>query len=191
MIKKTIAFIGLAIAVSTNSNAAIIVDTGPGPVNVGGVALGDGQSLAGEFTIGQQYTITDVEGWIGDIGFGGSTATVAIYTDGGSIPGTELFSAGFSVGATDAWYGASGLSWLLDAGTYWVSYEVRAGDTLDGYMPGPAPSPLGAYAYTTNGDWFSDPLNIGVRISSVPIPAAAWLFGSALLGLSVMKRRKA
>ena len=28
-------------------------------------------------------------------------------------------------------------------------------------------------------------------VSAVPIPAAAWLFGSALLGLGVLKRKKA
>jgi hypothetical protein len=31
----------------------------------------------------------------------------------------------------------------------------------------------------------------GINASSVPIPAAAWLLGSALLGLGVLKRRKA
>lgn len=30
-----------------------------------------------------------------------------------------------------------------------------------------------------------------VRVSPVPIPAAAWLFGSSLLGLGVVKRKKA
>ena len=29
------------------------------------------------------------------------------------------------------------------------------------------------------------------RVAAVPLPASAWLFGSALLGLGVIKRKKA
>ncbi len=38
--------------------------------------------------------------------------------------------------------------------------------------------------------WGIDNIEFG-GVSAVPIPAAAWLFGSALLGLGVVKRRKA
>lgn len=40
--------------------------------------------------------------------------------------------------------------------------------------------------------WFTETVGAaGVfRINAVPIPAAAWLFGSALLGLGLMKRKK-
>ena len=31
----------------------------------------------------------------------------------------------------------------------------------------------------------------GIDISAVPVPAAAWLFGSGLIGLAVVARRKA
>lgn len=34
-------------------------------------------------------------------------------------------------------------------------------------------------------------INESITVSQVPLPAAAWLFGSALLGLGVVKRRKA
>jgi hypothetical protein len=48
--------------------------------------------------------------------------------------------------------------------------------------------------YTLNASIFNGTAGYGtflVRTSEVPIPAAAWLFGSALLGLGVFKRRKA
>lgn len=40
--------------------------------------------------------------------------------------------------------------------------------------------------HSVNAYWAS-----ATTVSSVPIPAAAWLFGSALLGLGAVKRRKA
>ena len=42
-------------------------------------------------------------------------------------------------------------------------------------------------------DFYSDnsgELEVEFSISAVPIPAAAWLFGSALIGLVAIKRRK-
>jgi hypothetical protein len=38
---------------------------------------------------------------------------------------------------------------------------------------------------------FWDNISITADIAAVPVPAAAWLFGSALLGLGAVKRRKA
>jgi hypothetical protein len=40
-------------------------------------------------------------------------------------------------------------------------------------------------------DIFWDNISITADVSAVPVPAAAWLFGSALLGLGAVKRRKA
>lgn len=41
-----------------------------------------------------------------------------------------------------------------------------------------------------NGDWGSDFSKNARSVSTIPLPAAAWLFGSALLGLSGTKLRK-
>ena len=78
----------------------------------------------------------------------------------------------------------------------WLAFEVRDGNSGDGWMPyGSAPYQLADYAashplengwYSTDSSWA-----LGMRISSVPAPATAWLFGTGLLGLiSVAKRKK-
>ncbi len=69
-------------------------------------------------------------------------------------------------------------------GRYWdtgiLNYEfagIQGEITLD--------SVTLSFNYEENPDW------IAPAPSEVPIPAAAWLFGSALLGLGAMKRKKA
>lgn len=186
--------------VSLSAGATTIVDTGMGSLIPGTNywSVDDVQWLAGEFTVSSDTSIDSIEGFMGS-NVGGPEGTIAIYTDGGEIPGAELFSTAFSLGSRTQpmWVGASGLAWDLTAGTYWVSFEVRSGQTLHGTMAGAAENPLSGYAakYSPFGtfEWIeADTLDIGVRIMSspVPIPAAFWLFGSGLLGLVGMARRK-
>ena len=44
--------------------------------------------------------------------------------------------------------------------------------------------------YTTNSGYFNDFVLDNIQVSNVPIPAATWLFGSALIGLAGIKRKK-
>jgi hypothetical protein len=43
---------------------------------------------------------------------------------------------------------------------------------------------------TFNGDVCKGISNVEITFSEVPVPAAAWLFGSALVGLMGFKRKK-
>ena len=166
---------------SVAANAATIVDTGPGAdsnywVLAGASVLAPfGQFLAAEFSIGSRTTVTDIEGWM-SFNPSGADGTIAIYSDGGDVPGAELYATTFfGTGSLDSsWVGASGLSWDLVAGTYWVAFEVRDGQTLETSMPSPSSSPLLNEAVTSRdtGNWSGfDGLDLGVRISAVPIPA--------------------
>ena len=161
--------------------AATIVNTGPGADSNYWVLAGAsvlppfGQFLAAEFSIGSSTTVTDIEGWMSS-NPSGADGTIAIYSDGGDVPGAELYATTFfGTGSQDSsWVGASGLSWDLAAGTYWVAFEVRDGQTLETSMPSPSSSPLLNEAATSRdtGNWIGfDGLDLGVRISAVHIPA--------------------
>ncbi len=190
---KSILAVAAVLFFSSNSYAGFIVDTGPGSSSGTNWSLFSSQSLAAEFTVASNTTITDIEGWMANTN--GGTGTIALYSDGGNLPGTELFSSGFtsSTLSSAAWSGVSGLSWNVAAGTYWVAFEVRPGDALEGAMPGASASPLLNEAFNTGygTSWSEyDGLDIGVRISAVPVPAAVWLFASGLIGLIGVARRK-
>jgi hypothetical protein len=49
----------------------------------------------------------------------------------------------------------------------------------------------GTFVSTFSSGGVSDTITVRVgQVSPVPIPATAWLFGTALLGLGAMKRKK-
>jgi len=135
----------------------------------GGQYSGNGSALTFALTLAQSAVVTVVDG-----GFGGDKFKV-------TINGQDYFSSmaantyDTSVGTDfDAALGDSNnfsqLKVTLGAGTYLISGEL-ATSAVDGD---------GLPLNSTVG---------GLRVSEVPVPAAAWLFGSALVGLGVVRRR--
>lgn len=200
------------------AQATTIVDTGAyncvGGVGTscgGNTLFNDGsnyQYLAAKFSLSDNAVLSDVEGWMQADGWLGKTLTIAIYGDGGQVPNAadQLYSQAFSIyapasqdGYGNAWQGLSGLGWLLSAGNYWISFEVRSGQDYWGYMPSGswgAPTPLAdeAFQYSGNGTtWLQyDSMNIGVRIQGdyvVPVPPTIWLMALGLFGLAIKSRR--
>jgi hypothetical protein len=190
----------LAIAfASAPANAAIIVDTGEPLIGEYIYDLNVTQSLAARFTVTTTTRLTDLTGYMFAYSTPG-TFTVAVRADGKN-PGAELFSGTATANLSFAFYGVHGVSWLVDPGSYWLAFEVRPGDTMDGYMPDKQTSPIGPESYYGSGVWERyDELDIGVRISgdavaAVPEPAAWALMLTGFLGagavLRSLRRRQA
>lgn len=177
------------------SQASLIVDTGPGMGSQ--YLLNYQQWLAAEFTIDQSYNITGVSGWIRTVVEG--DVTFSLYTDGGNLPGSILYSSTISLGLSDPqWETISGLNWEISAGSYWIAFTT-SDEIYRGTMPGQAPNQLGNEAHTGvyPDVWYdsSDDNNgIGVMIDAdltpVPAPAALWLLSSGLISFVFFSRRK-
>jgi hypothetical protein len=197
---------GMVTLGSNDAGAISIVDTGEPASYQGGWCLHPGQWLAGEFQVSQGTLVTGIEGFFGASAPGG-TVTAAIYADdsaSGEVPGALLYSTTFQVASTGlfpaAWAGASGLTWNLSSGNYWVSFEIGAGSLFSGYMPGNAPTPLVNEAFNLGNGWHDyDSVNMGVRIrgdqfsqTTTNVPdggATSLLFGIAVVAMVTVRQR--
>lgn len=73
----------------------------------------------------------------------------------------------------------------------WSTYTFTAnlGPDVDGGVDILLNAPCGAAAGCVS-DYFIDNISVTADVAAVPVPAAAWLFGSSLLGLVGMAKRK-
>jgi hypothetical protein len=195
-------------AIGAQAHATVLVDTGAPTGGVGGDSLytnapNDYQWLANRFTVGAADTITDISGFIGG---NAGTFTIVLYDNTGGLPGAELHSAQATYDGHESFEGLSGLNWSVAAADYWVAFEVRAGDTLGGFMSTlntPNPQPVGAFEYGAFGPQYNlSGVPIGVRIDGsgvaggtggVPEPAswALMIGGFGLAGAALRRRRLA
>ncbi|MEZ7196646.1 PEP-CTERM sorting domain-containing protein [Pseudodesulfovibrio karagichevae] len=220
--------LAVGLMVSSPARASFIVDTGhSSSTSVSGLVLEayrvygfepnltitpSNSWVAAEFTLDAQYVITDVLGWMGrDRRPEYNLFSLKIYGDGGDVPNaTEYLSGDFTVGYQElAWNGLTGLDLTLDAGTYWVAFEVPGQILIDNVltanlsravMPTRAPDPLGNDAWLYKGEWLPDSgdnLDFGVRIlgdtpsiAPVPEPGTMMLLGMGFMGLVGFTRRK-
>ncbi|HND61986.1 MAG TPA: hypothetical protein PLB90_10950 [Opitutaceae bacterium] len=175
-----------------------IVDTGAGTTEwswvLGGTGSNYPQSLAAQFTVTQDITVTSIEGWIGSYNDG--TVRIAITDNSnGTIPGAQIWADNLAVYANTGttWQGFTNLNLFLSAGTYWVAFIGNS--DLSAGMPSGVPNPLGveAFASSYNGMWYEqDTLDLGVRIKGNSVPDSASVVGllGLALGAMVMVRRR-
>ncbi len=100
------------------------------------------RALASKFTYYEQHKIIDIKGYFATSN--GGRLTAVIYTGGEDEPDTSSeISFKFNVPKDGTgWYGPTITYLNLNAGTYWIAFEVRDDDTYDGSMPTDVPNPL-------------------------------------------------
>jgi hypothetical protein len=197
-----VAWVGLLVGPPTFvARAATIFDTGT-PTGGDTWVFSSTQYFAGQFNLPVATDITSAQGFFDNVFSGlAGTVTVEILTGTPSTgPGTVLYSQGIvlGAGATDAWYGVTGVDWVLDPGTYWLAFAPDA--DISGGAPSSAPDSMVKYAANggPNIGWGGSPqqfnqFDIGMRAFGdvvTPVPATLPLFATGLGGLGLLGWRK-
>jgi len=203
MFKKYIlgsALLTLALAAGA-ANAALVVDTGTPDNSVGQLALDNNDWLAGQITFNQALQINSIKGFLDDMGLGGGNFNVALYNDNGSNHIGSLVYSGQATYGTVGWNGLSGMNLSVNAGKYWVGFEVDDG-TSNFVAAQYAPNALARTAYTDGSNQNSyhhlNGLSFGVQVDATAVAAvpepetyAMMLAGLGLLGFMSRRRKSA
>ncbi|GAA5168453.1 hypothetical protein [Viridibacterium curvum] len=199
--RQLAAVLGFALSLglaASPASASYVVDTGT-PTQSGMWMFNANQYFAGEFDLTSSAVLNSIEGFFSTDS--GSVA-ISIHADGGSLPGSILYTANLTTGTgSEAWRGLSGLDWALTAGEYWVSFKPTFTSSYASFGSGVS-SPMsqyaqgsGSYVWADEGPHFFDFLNAGVRIdatvAAVPEASTALMYGAGLLVLGGLARRRA
>jgi hypothetical protein len=208
MTKKILALIGLTLSLSANAAlvtysdrtafeaAGIIVEfqdfesyptstgTFPGdPWTDGSVTYYTGaNAIIGSDTavspVSNTFSHLNSRGVVADIAGSYDMFALDIAVNDENIPSTQVLQITTNLALYNIYYGA----------TTTILPDVQSGQLFQGWTASPG-------EYFVNFDFLGSPSYIHVDNVTlgnvVPVPAAAWLFGSALLGLGVVKRKKA
>lgn len=151
----------------TNGNQAVMFDSATGQSILGQGQLGFNPNFGFEVVDGIYYSFS-----------GTGAATQALIHDPTTGINATINSTAnnFDLNLFRGFDVIDGIYYGFSNGGQAVMLDSATGQTTRG-MAGPNFSPANGFAVASS-------------ISSVPIPAAAWLFGSALLGLGMLKRKK-
>jgi hypothetical protein len=203
------AIIAAGVLAPSLAAADVILDTGT-PSDVSDT-LTTSQWYAVEFQdTAADPIVTQLAAYLSAGGSGaGTTYTWDIYS---AAPGSAflnvsganreapLYTTSATFNGTTGWstVDVSTLDWTLTPGQdYWVALqETTKGNTLDvvtgdSTTTGTVPALNFAFGSGTNPQFkTAGAPGIGVQISAVPLPAAAWLLGGGLVGLGSLVRRR-
>jgi len=187
--------------VSFESATEYVVDTVPGAATAAPAdpTITATQFRAAQFTLDSNETVVGIEGWLAYLSFFGELPVeVVVYGDAGDVPDAtdvlweQLFlvaSGGTFLYPAD-WYGVDGITLELEAGTYWVSFELPSADFGTGAMPPTPLQELDNYATGSPSSWAGDDtLNLGLRVA-VPEPGGVAQLSSGILALLALHGRR-
>jgi len=207
---KIISFGGTLLAAAllapSLASASLVLDTGTPTSTSGGLELTQTGWYAAQFTLTSTENISSLSAYLAPLDstafqFDIYSSTGFLATRVGSLTALETISANY----TAPGYNTSNVNFNLGPGTYWLALEItssagRGGTGLDlptaGISTSSGSAPAQAFAFygaSTEGEFAATSSGIGVQIQAapVPLPGAAWLLGSALVGLGALRRRGA
>jgi hypothetical protein len=183
------------------ASASFVLDTGT-PTGTTSVTLNSSGWYAAEFSVTAGETINSLSAYLTQgVGTVGNTYTWDIYSASGNFLGANrelnTYTATGSF-AANGWNTTS-VNWTpTTSGLYWVALQVSGSSQTPGLdLPTEASTTSGTVPATafasagTNGRFALETANpVGLEVSAVPLPAAAWLLGSGLIGLGARIRRR-
>jgi hypothetical protein len=195
MFNWRMAVVAAAAALSMGAaQAGYILDTGPGLAASTQLALNNQgvsyQNLGVTFNVGQNSSLSSVEGWIT-----GAGSLLFELHQGASPTGALLFSSLVAINDTASnWHGATGLDWDVLAGDYTLTVIAQPG--FSGGMETAPANPAGTEWFATplTPNWATMTFNLGWRVgvadATVPEPSSFALAALGLLALSAGAARR-
>jgi hypothetical protein len=185
------------------ASADFVLDTGT-PTGTGPAALLNSSNwYAAEFSVTAGETIGALSAYLTQgVGAVGSTYTWDIYSTSGTFtgPNREAPITSFTGTFSGNGWNTTAVNWTpTTSGSYWVALQVIAGtgETTGVDLPTEASASTGtvpatAFAYAGSNARYALETNtpVGLEVSTVPLPAAAWLLGSGLIGFGARIRRR-
>jgi hypothetical protein len=195
MINFTKRLINIAIVInlgiSSIANGAVVLNSYANPDNGGYYILGaNGSKLAIAFTVTDSITIDNIQTGIQGTG----AISLQLTSEVSGLPSPiPLYSLALNNPVADTLH--SGLGWVLSPGQYFLTETADSG--FDGgwvntLKPGISWlfSPEPALTWYPPDFQAENPPTALITTSVVPIPAAFWLLGSALMGLVSRRKNK-